>query len=237
MPHHTRFVAEPTVAPRPPRGGSSGPTAAELFNLHGMRRPEPDYHPDPALWLDSHVMTRTEVSLRLARWLLERRIAVGDVRVALTTYELTRRERPRFPVVRFLSERGFVRTVGDDDWRGDWRLKGATHALHLHTDGEDTGDVVASLAGDRRMVAFASRGVLDATRSPAEHKLLRNTIGRAATYEHAEPRDQLAAVVPRSARYRALAARWREAAGVMRARIAIMTVDRAGMVDGLTLDH
>lgn len=78
-----------------------------------------------------------------------------------------------------------------------------------------------------------SAGLLADSRSPAEHKLLRAAIGRAITFELAEPTDVMAAVVPRSRRMRELAVRWRAAQGVSRAGILILTVDRAGMVDGL----
>ena len=69
------------------------------------RRPEPDYPPDPAVWLAANRMSRTEVALRLARHLLAQRLVTRDVDVALTGHELTRRDQPRFPVVRYLAAR------------------------------------------------------------------------------------------------------------------------------------
>jgi hypothetical protein len=196
-----------------------------------LPRPEPDYPTDPAVWLAANKMTQTEVSLRLARYLLAQRLAATDIEVTLTGYELTRRERPRFPVVRFLTDRGFRPLERTDDWRGTYLLNGATPALRLHSE-PDRGDLLTTLTTGRRLVAHVSRGSLAATRSPAEHKLLRNALGRALTFEHSAPADLPAAVVPRSKRYRELAARWRAAAGVSRAGILILTVDRAGMVDG-----
>ena len=196
------------------------------------RRPEPDYPPDPAVWLAANRMSRTEVALRLARHLLAQRLVTGDVDVALTGHELTRRDQPRFPVVRYLAERECVLEESLGEWQGRYRLKGADHALRLH-DQPDIGDVVAPLRSARRLVAYVSAGLLDASRSPAEHTLLRNALGRALTFELAEPGDLCAAVVPRSRRFRALAVRWRAAPGVGRSGILILTVDRAGWVDGL----
>ena len=201
------------------------------------RRKVEDYPSDPADWLAPHHMSATETSLRLARWLLAQKLVVSDIDVALTGHELTRRNTPRFPVERFLAERSVTRLdrgegEGEgDDWRGRYLLHGAAHALRLHSD-RDEGDVVATLMNGRRLVAQVSRGVVGETRSPAEHKMLRAVIGRAVTFEHYEPSDWGAAVVPRNARFRQLAARWRRTQPMERSGLLILTVDRVGMVDG-----
>jgi len=103
------------------------------------------------------------------------------VAVSLTGLELTRRERPRFPVVRYLAERGWRQweTETVDDWRGRYSMRGAEHSLRLHN-APDDGDVVATLGVGRRLIALVSAGLLTDSRSPAEHKLLRAGIGRAA---------------------------------------------------------
>ena len=206
-----------------------------MIDLHddyyAIRRPEPDYAPDPSVWLASSAMTQTEVSLRLAHYLLAQQRTTTDVTVALTGYELTRRERPRFPVVRYLAQRGYTRDTRDDDWRGTYLLKGAAHRLQLANE-PDVADLTTTLGDGRRLLAWVTRGQLKSTRSPAEHKLLRGALGRAVTCEFAERADVLAAVVPRSRRFRELAVRWRGAEGVVRAGVLILTVDRAGAVDG-----
>jgi hypothetical protein len=155
-----------------------------------IRRKVEDYSPDPADWLAPHHMSATETSLRLARWLLARKLVVSDIHVALTGHELTRRNTPRFPVERFLAERSVSRLDrgAEDDWQGRYLLHGASHALRLHAD-RDEGDVVATLVNGRRLVAQVSRGVVGETRSPAEHRMLRAVIGRAVTFEHYEPSD------------------------------------------------
>ena len=109
--------------------------------------------------------------------------------------------------------------------------KGSDHALHL-SDATECPDLIATLTTGQTLKAHVSRGLLASTRSPAEHKLLRGAIGRAITCESAEPGDVLAAVVPRSRRFRELAVRWRAAEGAVRCRLLILTVDRAGTVDG-----
>jgi hypothetical protein len=202
-----------------------------------IRRRVEDYSPNPSEWLAPHHMSATETSLRLARWLLARKLVVSDIHVALTGHELTRRNTPRFPVERFLAERSVTRLDGGggEDWRGRYLLHGAAHALRLHSD-RDEGDLVATLVNGRRLVAQVSRGVVGETRSPAEHRMLRSVIGRAVTFEHYEPSDWGAAVVPRNARFRQLAARWRRTQLMERSGLLILTVDRVGMVDGLPPD-
>jgi len=200
-------------------------------------------------WVGPDRMSQSEVSLRLAMYLAERRLVAADesIVVALTGYELTRSNSPRFQVKVFLGERGYVAEDDGGDWRGAYyrRASGRTTSrspspadsaagprIVLHNrHGE--GDVTARLANGRRLIAEVSGGPLVETRSPAEHKLLRGAIGRALTTEWAEATDVLCAVVPRSERTRALIARWRAAPRVAAARLRLVTVDRTGDVSGL----
>jgi hypothetical protein len=199
-----------------------------------LRRPEPNYPKNRAVWLTANLMSRTEASLRLARYLLHNRLTSSDVHVSLTGYELTRRWKPKFPVESFLRERLCVREGVGDDWRGTYAMKGADHMLTLDS-APRTADVTATLLSNDRLVAHVSRGTLKPSRSSAEHKALRAVIGRALTFEHYLPNDIMAAVVPRSPRYRALAARWRQILPIARTGLLILTVDRTGRVHGLEL--
>lgn len=202
------------------------------------RRPE-SHSPDPAVWLASDRMSHTEVSLRLAMFLLSSKLAASDVVVALTGSELTKREGPRFPVGRFLSERGFVRQGAESDWRGAYGMTGSAHALVLNSDAGG-GDVMTTLASTahartaapRRLVVQVTRGNLTESRSPAEHTWLRGALGRAITLESAEATDVIAVAAPRSPRFRELAAQWRGVEGMMRCGFLILIVDRTGQVDG-----
>ena len=215
------------------------------------RRPEPDLPTDHRVWVADNHVTGTELSLRLALYLLDQNLVTGDIQVALTGYELTRRSAPRFPVASFLLERGYAPGPhAAADWRTSYRkphaLKpdaskphaakpDARFALNL-TDTPNTPDLIATLRSGGTLRAHVSRGLLVSTRSPAEHKLLRGAIGRAITCESAERGDVLAAVVPRSKRFRELAVRWRQTECALRARLLILTVDRAGTVDGFPRD-
>jgi hypothetical protein len=204
-----------------------------------VKRASPEPPRDPAVWLANSLMTRTEAALRLARHLLTSHLAAGDVRLCLSGREALVRYRPRFPVVRFLKERGCElaeahhdrSTPADEEWRGRYVMKCVPHALVLHSE-LDGPDLVTPLAHGGRLIAHVNRGRLTTSRSPGEHKLLRAALGRALTYPY-EPADIGAAAVPRSQRYRTLAGEWRRAPAVTRAGLLILTVDRAGNVDGL----
>ena len=159
------------------------------------RRPEPEYPADPKVWLESHKMTQTEVALRLANYFLVRRLVTADVNVSLTGRELTRREGPQFPVVRYLLNLGYKRPGLEFDWRGTYALGSAEHRLVLSHD-EEVPDVVTTLRSGARFVGHVSKGTLMDGRNSAEHNLLRSALGRAITCEFAQPDDVIAAVVP-----------------------------------------
>jgi hypothetical protein len=171
-------------------------------------------------------------------YLVDQRLTECDIWLALTGNEVTRAGKPRFPVEQFLKDRGFARSNGlPGDWRGRYPRASMGNrpeypaALVLHTRlGE--GDVVTTLTTGKRFIAEVSAGPVRATRSPTEHRLLRAVIARALTTEFARDDDFLVAVVPRSSRFRELAARWREAPRVVRSGVSILTLDRFGQVDG-----
>jgi hypothetical protein len=218
-----------------------------------LRKREKTYARDPAAWLGSTKMTQTEVSLRLARFLIVSKLAAGDVTVSLGANELTRRDAPKFPVERFLLDRGFVRPLRlEEDWSGEYLLAATRDdetAPRLILGSErDAADVITTVRPFAarseiaeplhpppvsRLIVHCSSGVLVETRSPAEHKWLRGSIGRSVTYEKASPTDILAVAAPRSDRFRELANRWRGTDGMLRTGCLILLVDRAGSVDGL----
>jgi hypothetical protein len=134
-------------------------------------------------------------------------------------------------VLRYLKERGFRRRIVDDDWRGTYTMEGVGQVLRLHAEPEGA-DLVTTLTNGRRLVGFVQRGLISPTRSPAEHKLLRMAIGKAVTSCDTTPDDVVAAVLPRSERFRQLANSCRSAPGMIRAGTLVLLVDRAGEVDG-----
>jgi len=204
----------------------------------------PDVGPvlvDPTRWLPGAFMSRTETCLRVARHLLVSGIAAADIHVSLDGYELTRRRQPHFPAARFLGERGLVRrqsTTTTHEWCGEYASNDWPHVVHLvdatHSR-VDAADLVTTLADGRRLLVHATRGSLHETRSSGEHKVLRAVIGRALTFEGYRPTDIPAVAIPRSGRFHRLASSWRDSLLVQRATLQILTVDRAGNVNGLMI--
>ena len=90
-----------------------------------------------------------------------------------------------------------------------------------------------ALAGHARLLVDVMGGSMSPTRSSAEHTLLRTALGRLITLPDVRKGDVLAVAMPRSARYRQLVSLWRLAPKVAEARIRLLLVDRAGLVDGL----
>ena len=209
------------------------PFGDSWFDSPGIRRPE-KFSPDPAVWLAEHRMTQTEVGLRLSAHLLRTGIAANHVILHLAGYELTRRENPRFPARRYLIERlGFTTDIADAlEWRGSYYMNGRPHALVLNWD-KHAGHVATFLASGQRLVVFVTAGLLRESRSPAEHTKFWQVVGRAITSPLTDATDLVAVCVPRSERYRKLASQFRQAEGIIRSRLGVLTVDRTGYVDGL----
>lgn len=191
-------------------------------------------------WQSPERMTQSEVSLRFAMHLVDV-LGVREVSVALTAYEMVRKDAPRVDLAGFLEPRGFDFTGHRRDWRGAYERRsdrapgGAPAATVLLHDRHGEGDVVARLDDGRRLIAEVSSGPVQPTRSPTEHRMLRSVIGRAVTTESATSRDVICAVVPRSARFRDLIREWRAAQRLVAAGIQLVMVDRIGGVHGLEL--
>jgi hypothetical protein len=195
------------------------------------------FPPDPDAWVIRNRVSQTEVGLHLGRFLLRSPIVDSNVVVTLAGHELTRRERPQFPVARYLTEKlGFDPRVNRVNvWRGHYSLRGATRKLVVTYDRLD-GHVSARLTSGARLIVFVSGGRMHSARGSAEHRALYAAIGRAVTWTAARPTDRLAICVPRSAEFRKAIANFRKADGVRRLGILMLTVDRntsdvGGLVD------
>jgi hypothetical protein len=201
-----------------------------------LRKPE-RYPDDPATWLADPCMTQTETALRLARALIVSGVAQATIRVTLAGNELTRREKPRFPVERFLVENlgFFQQRLRKNSWEGFYFLEHQEHRLALMDHDRMEGHLETKLRGGRRLIAFVSRGHTASTRSSGEIKWVRSVIGRAATWD-AKPFDVLAVAVPRSAHFSKIVKAFRQVEGIRRLRLHLLTVDRhssdvGGLID------
>jgi hypothetical protein len=185
------------------------------------------YPRDPNVWVIKNRVSQTEVSLHLGRFLLRLPAVDSNVVVTLAGYELTRSERPQFPVADYLTGNlGFDPRVNRVNvWRGHYSLPGVARKLVVTYDRLD-GHVSARLKSGDRLIVFVTGGLMHSERGSAEHRMLHAAIGRAATWTRARPTDRLAICVPRSARFRKAIAGLRKADGVRRLGILMLTVDR-----------
>jgi hypothetical protein len=185
-------------------------------------------------WLSSPRMTRTEVGLRFARYVLAERYVASDVTIALTGVEMvTKAKRPVFPVAAFLAAHGYAKAdEASDDWRDSYVKEGVEFAITLR-EKPDEAPMLAELPSGARLLVDVMGGPLDPTRSSTEHTQLRTAIGRAITLFEVRQKDVLVVAMPRSRRFRHLARLWRDAPRVIEARLRLVVVDRAGNVDGL----
>ena len=189
----------------------------------------------PEGWFKNTRMSQTEVGLRLAKHLTTSPLVVNDVMLTLAGYELNKRDAPKFPVVRMLTQWGFIHRPGNytpDDWRGFYDKPHQSRSILANFDRLD-GHVLARLASGQRLVVVVSAGTLVKSKNATESNLLSRAIGRAARWKRGTPNDLLAVCLPRSERFRELVAEAREAEGVKRIGLIFLLVDRGGGFSGL----
>jgi hypothetical protein len=192
--------------------------------------------PDPPPleeWMARNRVSQTEVSLNLGRFLLKSPAVKGNVTVTLAGYELTRHERPQFPVTRYLTEKlGFdPKPNRPHIWRGHYSMAGVARKLVVTFDRHE-GHVSARLMDGNRLIVFVSGGSMHTRRGSAEHRMIHSAIGRAAAWTGAKRTDHLAICLPRAPRFRKTIEVYRQAEGVRRLGIHLLTVDRTQSVVG-----
>jgi hypothetical protein len=187
------------------------------------------------VWLRAQRMTQSELLLRLGLYLIGTDDICGNVTVALRGREVSRSNAPKFPLRLFLRDRGAQRVDTpslSSDWRGEYCVRDRRFNLCLSSD-----PVVADLevevgAGDRFLV-FGAGGMLEATRSPAEDRVVNEVIGRALRHRNVNARDLIAVALPRSAAFRRIATSLEGAPRIVSNGLSMLLVDRAGHVSGL----
>jgi len=170
-------------------------------------------------------MPEAETSLRLAFFLLQKRLATL-VEVAIDGAQVKTLEQVHFQITEFLAESS---TRG---WSGTYLHAPSGGKIRIHSTA-GLGDVVAQLVDGRTFRAESKKGTLMPSTSSQEYPLLREALGQLITVAEVGETDVLAVAVPHSAKFAALAERWRIAPLVLRAGIQILTVDRTNQVHGL----
>ena len=181
-------------------------------------------------------MSEAEVSLRLAFWLVGKKLVADDdneVLVALDGAQVKVGGVVVFDVAAFLRENRWRKTDSNSHWRGEYGMKGTASRLVVHSK-SGYGDVVCRFQDGRVFRAEAKKGPLTDSKSSEEYPLIREALGQLLTVKEASKQDILAVAVPYSRRFAKLAAQWREAPLIKRLGILILTVGRDGEVDGLS---
>lgn len=176
-------------------------------------------------------MPEAEVSLRLAFWLLESRLADEPVRVALDGAQIKTSERIHFDLLRFLGDAGWKQATPSLKWQCDW-VCGESRRIQIHSSPGE-GDVVARLQGGGTLRVECKKGPLVRSKSSAEYPLMREALGQLVTISRVSADDVLAIAVPHTPKFDQLAERWRQAPLIVRFGIRILTVSSDGRVFGL----
>jgi hypothetical protein len=181
-------------------------------------------------------MSEAEVSLRLAFWLVRKKLVSDDdnsILVAIDGRQAKAGGTVVFDVTDFLRENHWSKTDRKSDWRGTYRCSDAASRLViLSTPG--LGDLVCRLSDGRSLHVEAKGGRLTSSRSNPEYPLIREALGQLLTRAEVSKQDLLGVAVPYSPKFAKLAAQWREAPLIKRVGIHILLVGRDGEVDGLS---
>ena len=177
-------------------------------------------------------MPEAETSLRLAFFLLQKRLA-NLVEVAIDGAQVKTLEQVHFQIREFLVESQCVACeTSNGGWSGTYLHSPSGGKIRIHSTA-GLGDVVAQLVDGRTFRAESKKGTLMPSASSQEYPLLREALGQLMTVAEVGETDVLAVAVPHSVKFAALAERWRMAPLVLRAGIQILTVDRTNKVHGL----
>jgi hypothetical protein len=176
-------------------------------------------------------MSEAEVSLRVAFYLLDSDLAASVVDVAIDGAQVRTGEAIHFSIAEFIAQNACTPDTLLSSWQGTYCRAGARFRVRIHsTPGK--GDVVALLSSGHTLRVESKKGPLERSPSSAEYPLLREAIGQLMTVETVGENDILAVAVPKSAKFTALAARWRRAPLIRRLGIRLLTVDRENKVEG-----
>lgn len=226
----TRPEDNDVYAPFPPLHGSADEDEDEETTA-----PAPTDEEVREVWLRAQRMTQSELLLRLGLHLLGTNDICGNVTVALRGREVSRSDAPKFPLRLFLRDRGARRVDTPSlsgDWRGEYAVRGRRFNLRLSS---DTGiaDLEVEVGAGDRLLVFGAGGMLEATRSPAEDRVVNEVIGRALRHRNVNARDLIAVALPRSAAFRRIATSLESAPRIVSNGLSMLLVDRAGQVNGL----
>jgi hypothetical protein len=185
------------------------------------------------VWRRASRVTTTELCLFLGGNLLRQPVITSNINGWLSGHELKRGPR-QFDVDDFAVRKlGFSpKPQKKDDWRGNYIMKGVRHKLVLKHDKLDP-CITVRLASRQRLVIFVAGGRMH-SKGHGEPGILRDLIGRAASWMHGTPNDVFAVCVPRSEHFRQAVARWSQTEGARRLRLHFLTVERyTGAISGL----
>ncbi len=181
--------------------------------------------------LDLERMPEAEVSIRLGLYLIQQRLVISDVCIAIDGAQIQTKKKVHFPIDIFLKQNNCSK-ADLDRWQGKYNVKGYNYSLEIHsTPGQ--GDVVAKLQNGINLRIESKKGALIQMQGSKEYPLLREALGQLLTIEEYYSSDRLAVAVPNSKKFKELAQRWVKYPLIKKLELGFLLVDRAGAVEDI----
>jgi len=176
-------------------------------------------------------MPETEVSIRIAFFLIQRGHTASDVSIAIDGAQIKTEQTVHFSIVDFLNFNGWTKVSGEKGWQGTYAHHQWKPHIQIHSH-PSKGDIVAKLCSGYTLRVESKKGPLLKSKSSSEYRLIREALGQLLTVKVVGDKDILAVAVPHSDKFKDLAKRWRQAPLIQRSGIRILTVDRQNNVEG-----
>lgn len=174
-------------------------------------------------------MAEAEVSLRLAFYLINKRLTDGKVTVCIDGAQLKTLNQIHFDLSSFMKSNGWVKEVDTNEYKHpNWRSR-----IKISAE-PGVGDVSTVLKDGRKFLAECKKGSLNKSKSSKEYPLLREAIGQIMTITMEIDNHILAVAVPFSEKFKELTDRWRKSPLILKAGILLLTINPDGEVYGFT---
>ena len=154
--------------------------------------------------LHKEKMPEAEVSLRLAFFLIDKKITASDVEIAIDGAQIKTGNKIHFKILDFLKSQGWEKRTNHNRWQDTYKNFKYEYKIIIHSS-PGHGDVVSRLIYGNIFRAECKKGPLKRSKSSPEYPLAREALGQLLTVDKVGDDDILAVAIPSSPKFEELA--------------------------------